>query len=432
MKKILALFLALCMISALCVVSASADDEPSVLKVAAFEGGYGVDYWEKICSAFEEAYGCKVELTASPTIDEIVRPQMIAGDYPDVLFLNGASMALYSEMVKEHAFEPLDDVFASKAYDHDCTVGELIAPGLLQTAFFSPYGDGKCYSAPMSSNAQAMVYNKTLFEQNGWEVPTTWDEFFALGDAAKEKGYSLITYPGAYPDYNEVILLGALASALGPDAVTRANNYDASLIETDEAKTVFETLAKIAAGGYLMPGTTGLNHTQAQSEFMLDKALFIPNGDWLPGEMADAPRTEGFEWAACPVFAMKEGGDRYYRLICDGFNIPTSAQNKELAKEFVRFFYSDQAQIFQNESGITPCTVNFAEVIGELSPDKVTFLKIRDEGIAFSSTFTAVDTKLSYADAIYGNLTSVMNGELDAEGWRAAIIDTFTRISAGE
>lgn len=431
MKKYLALFLAVVMTLALCASAAYAD-EPKVLKVAAFEGGYGVDYWEKICAAFEEEYGCKVELTASPTIDDIVRPQMIAGEYPDILFLNTGSMALYSEMALEEAYEPLNDVFEMKALDHDCTVGDLIAPGLLETRKFAPYGDGRIILAPMSSNAQAMVYNKTLFEANGWEVPTTWDEFFALGDAAKEKGYALFTYPGAYPDYNEVLVLGGLASALGPDAVTAMNNYDASILESAEAKQVFANIAKIAEGGYLMEGTTGLNHTQSQAEFMLDKALFIPNGDWLPSEMADAPRTEGFEWAAAPVFAFEKGGEQYYRLICDGFGIPAAAANKELAKEFIRFFYTDEAQRFQNESGITPCTVNFAEVIGDIAPEKETFLAIRSEANAFTSAFATVDTKLSYKDALFGNMTSVMNGEMDADTWVAAVIDTFTRISAGE
>ena len=44
-----------------------------------------------------------------------------------------------------------------------------------------------------------LVYNKTLFEENGWETPVTWDDFFELGDKAKEKGIALFTYQGIYP-----------------------------------------------------------------------------------------------------------------------------------------------------------------------------------------------------------------------------------------
>lgn len=38
-----------------------------------------------------------------------------------------------------------------------------------------------------------------------------------------------------------------------------------------------------------MDGTVALNHTQSQTDMMMNKALFIPNGNWMEGEMADAP-----------------------------------------------------------------------------------------------------------------------------------------------
>ena len=56
-----------------------------------------------------------------------------------------------------------------------------------------------------------LVYNKTLFEENGWETPVTWDDFFELGEKAKEKGIALFTYQGIYPGYLESMLWPALA-----------------------------------------------------------------------------------------------------------------------------------------------------------------------------------------------------------------------------
>lgn len=40
--------------------------------------------------------------------------------------------------------------------------------------------DGEVYSLPGPSNINAMMYNKTLFMQYGWEVPATFDEFVSL------------------------------------------------------------------------------------------------------------------------------------------------------------------------------------------------------------------------------------------------------------
>ena len=59
---------------------------------------------------------------------------------------------------------------------------------------------------------------------------------------------------------------------------------------------VLANIQKIAADGYLMEGTVALNHTQSQTDMMMNKALFIPNGNWMEGEMKDAPRADGFEF----------------------------------------------------------------------------------------------------------------------------------------
>ena len=407
--------------------------EGQTLKVAAFEGGFGAKYWENIAKAFEEAYGIKVELVTSPTIDEIVRPQIIAGEYPDVLFLNTGSMALYQELVKEKAYADLTDVFEGPSYDDpNVPLKDVIISGLLQTRYFTPYGDGSITMAPVSSNCQSMIYNKTLFDANGWTVPETWDEFFALGDAAKAKGYNLFTYPGMYPDYNIPVILASLASALGTEAVDQFTSYDSAVLKTPEAIEIYENFAKIGQG-YLMPGTTGLNHTQSQAEFMLDKALFIPNGDWLPAEMADAPTTEGFEWAACPFPALEKGQTRYYNLIVDGFGVMKNAANVPLAKEFVRFFYSAQSQRYLAEAGITAATANFVDVAGDLlPPEKAAFAAVAKEAGAISTTMVSVDTKLVFGDYAWNAITDVMNGDMTADEWREGVIDAMDRIKAGE
>lgn len=48
--------------------------------------------------------------------------------------------------------------------------------------------DGKLYQLPISSTANGIYYNKTLFEQHGWEIPATIDEFYALCDVISAEG----------------------------------------------------------------------------------------------------------------------------------------------------------------------------------------------------------------------------------------------------
>ncbi|WP_434968691.1 ABC transporter substrate-binding protein [Microbacterium sp. bgisy207] len=42
--------------------------------------------------------------------------------------------------------------------------------------------DGKIYGLPQDSGPMALFYNKTVYDQYGIEVPTTWDEFIAAGE----------------------------------------------------------------------------------------------------------------------------------------------------------------------------------------------------------------------------------------------------------
>lgn len=315
--------------------------ENNELNIAVFEGGYGSAYWDEIIKRFEDAYpGVTVNMQISPKIGDIIRPQIVAGNVPDFISMNdNDSTGLISSMVKEHALMDLSDVFEEGGIDDDTPLKDQVIDGLLDSAKCSPYGDGKIYIAPFDASPMGLVYNKTLFEENGWETPVTWDDFFELGDKAKEKGIALFTYQGIYPGYLESMLWPALASATGIDNMKAIASYTPGSLSSDEALKVFQNMAKIGTDGYLMDGTVALNHTQSQTDMMMNKALFIPNGNWMEGEMADAPRADGFEFGLTCAPVLDDGEARYVMSSVEQFEIPANAKNPELAKELYRTIF---------------------------------------------------------------------------------------------
>lgn len=327
--------------------------ENNELNIAVFEGGYGSAYWDEIIKRFEDAYpGVTVNMQISPKIGDIIRPQIVAGNVPDFISMNdNDSTGLISSMVKEHALMDLSDVFEEGGIDDDTPLKDQVIDGLLDSAKCSPYGDGKIYIAPFDASPMGLVYNKTLFEENGWETPVTWDDFFELGDKAKEKGIALFTYQGIYPGYLESMLWPALASATGIDNMKAIASYTPGSLSSDEALKVFQNMAKIGTDGYLMDGTVALNHTQSQTDMMMNKALFIPNGNWMEGEMADAPRADGFEFGLTCAPVLDDGETRYVMSSVEQFEIPANAKNPELAKEFLRFLYTeDSVKLFAEKA----------------------------------------------------------------------------------
>ena len=61
--------------------------------------------------------------------------------------------------------------------------------------------DGAVYSVPANYSIMCMMYNKTLFKEHGWNVPTTHNELVALCRQIREEEPELIpiTHPGSMP-----------------------------------------------------------------------------------------------------------------------------------------------------------------------------------------------------------------------------------------
>lgn len=57
-----------------------------------------------------------------------------------------------------------------------------------QSALNDLSSDGKLYQLPVNSSVQGIFYNKSLFEEHGWEIPETIDEFYTLCDEISAQG----------------------------------------------------------------------------------------------------------------------------------------------------------------------------------------------------------------------------------------------------
>ena len=183
-----------------------------------------------------------------------------------------------------------------------------------------------------------------------------------------------------------------------------------------------------------MEGTTALNHTQSQTEFMMDKALFMPNGNWLPNEMADAPRTEGFEFALAPSPKLSREDEAYYRVGTNGTIIPSRAENKELAREFLRFMYTDEAVRCQVGATLNVPRRDLVEIAGDLiNPEVLPLFEIENYALPIATPWTPVNnSKFVKNDFVWAPVNDLMNGSITAEDWENSFEEMFARINAGE
>ena len=414
------------------------EDEPAdapeaqTLKVAAFEGGYGADMGTKVAEAFEASHeGVTVELTVDKKIEDVISPSMKAGDYPDVIHCaTGREAAMTETLTKEKALLPLTDVFDMTVPGESVTVKDKIIPGFLDTLGTNPYGDGVTYYAPMFYGPCGLFYDAGLLEEKGWTLPTTWDEMWELGDKAKAEGISLFTYPTT--GYFDAFMYALLSSAGGPAFFDQCMTYSEGVWESEDARKVFDIVAKLAE--YTEPTTVANanneSFTKNQQLILDDKAIFCPNGTWLPGEMADAPRGENFKWGFTAIPAVNAGGAGCSFCWFEQMWIPAAAENQDLAKEFVAYMYSDEAAaIFASSNAIQPIVG-----IGEsLEGDNKLFYSVYDTGATavmggFAATAPVEGTTM--ADALFETVNSIVSGDKTVDEWIAAVSEVSDKYRA--
>ena len=397
--------------------------EDVTIKVAAIETAYGSEMWQEVCEAFTEQTGIKVELTTDKNLEDVIGPSMQGGDYPDVIHLaTGREAALTEQFIKGNLITDITDVLSMQVPGEDALVSEKIAGGFTETSLTNPYGDGKTYLAPMFYSPCGLFYNAGLLKEKGWEVPTTWDEMWELGDKALEEGIYLFTYPTT--GYFDAFFYALMYSAGGAEFFDKATNYEEGIWDTEEAQTCFDIVAKLAQ--YTNPITPAQandqDFTQNQQLVLDNKAIFMPNGTWIVGEMAEAPRADGFEWGMTALPAVEEGGDRYSYTWFEQAWIPSGAANVDAAKQFVAFLYSDTAcEIFAASGAIQPVL----GIADKLEGDNEMFYSIYDNGAKAAmgdfAAFEAIPGIDSARTVFFDPVNSLVSGELTEEEWIESI-----------
>lgn len=396
----------------------SAENKDITIKVAAIETAYGADMWTKVSEAFTAKTGIKVELVTDKLLEDVIGAQMKAGEYPDVVHLaTGRPAALTETLIKENGLEDITDVLGLTVPGEDKKVGDKIAGGFTESSLTNPYNDGKTYMAPMFYSPCGLFFNQGLFTEKGWSVPKTWDEMWELGDKAKAEGIALFAYPTA--GYFDAFFYALLYEVGGADFFHKATTYAEGIWDSNEAIKAFDIVEKLATyTEKSVPSNANNDNFVKNQQLILDnKALFMPNGTWVIGEMKDAPRANGFEWGFTALPAITNGGDAYSYTWFEQLWIPAAAENKDAAKQFVAYMYSDEAAKIFAESGAIQPIVGFAD---SLEGDNRLFYSIYDNGAkAALGSFATTDPVegVNFADTVFGTVNSLVSGDKTKEQW---------------
>ncbi|MCG9895237.1 MAG: extracellular solute-binding protein, partial [Fimbriimonadaceae bacterium] len=258
----------------------SAEAGKGKVEVVSFQGGYGIDFFQAAGKEWGEKEGREVDVWGDPRVWEKLRPRFVAGDVPDLAW-PGWGMD-YWALVYDDQLKPWDEYLDQDGWR------DSFDPGLLKMGMH----EGKVYMLPYHVNINGWWYNADLFQANGWEVPTTFDELLALNDKIKAKGLAPITFQGQYPYY---MLAGFLypwiISHGGIEAWNDIQNLKPGAWKSASVLEAARRTQALVQRGDFLRGSMGLNHTDSQAAFYDGKAAMIPCGTWLVSEMAEYAKT---------------------------------------------------------------------------------------------------------------------------------------------
>ena len=430
MKKILVTLIAILLIAVGCGQKPA---ESKVLKVSGIEPGYGTKGWEEVVKAFTEETGVEVELQLEKNIHEVLRPQLTAGNAPDVIYLAlNATGKLTDTLVAEKGILDITDVLDMNVLGETVKVKDKVLPGFFGTLRTNPYLDGKTFLAPMFYSPTGLFYNETLFTEKGWDVPKTWDEMWALGDMAKAENISLFTYPTA--GYLDAFMAGLLNSMVGQETFNKLMSYDLTAWEDAKVLEAFEIVGKLAS--YTHPDTVAQANAEGFTKnqgMVIDKtALFMPNGTWIAGEMKDAewPGVEDMVWGLTALPSVEAGGDRYSTTFTEEVYIPKDAVNVESAKEFISFLYSDKAaKLFYENGGSVQPIVGSDELVSNDDANKP-FYNIYADGAKSNSVGFAAHEPVEGVDLgeiFYDTINEVAVGSKTSKQWYDQVVEAIKK-----
>lgn len=136
-----------------------------------------------LINPFNEAFPhINIELNPTPDYEQALRVQMAGGAGPDLCFTGGPTMA--NEFAAAGMFVDLTDKL------DEAGLTDTIFPWALNACKF----DGRVFSMPDSYEALLLWYNRTMFEEMGWQTPTNYRELTVLCEAIQDEGLIPIAF----------------------------------------------------------------------------------------------------------------------------------------------------------------------------------------------------------------------------------------------
>ncbi len=308
---IISLIITLC--SAGCGAGRDVPNSATDVQIYFWKAGYGLEFMQEIVNNFnakQDEY--KVHLDYDSNVTTVVST-LAAGDSNtyDLYFTALNSMTYKSDFIT------LDDVLTMTSDNENKTIGEKFDPAILKalknadgTTNFLSYGKGWCgivYNADIIDGVKYEV-PVTTDELNVLTMDLGSDSmlksrnikpwiFFRTSDAGYWK-YPMTAWQVQYDGYdyyydNLLMLKDENDNSPSKDILTKQDGRYKAL----------QVASQVVSPNSVHPESTNTNHTKVQTLFLQGQAVMMPNGSWLLNESGSASNNVNVRMMKIPVIS---------------------------------------------------------------------------------------------------------------------------------
>lgn len=267
--------------------------------------------------------------------DTIVDTQLSAEEGPDIICESPGSSLKHARL---GYLEPVNDLGARYS-----------------SAGTSVYSyEGNIYALPGISWFEGIYFNKAIFEENGIELPGTFDEYISVCKQFQELGITplaagLKSWEPMLKNSMAFVTAEYLSTEEGKDFGEKYRNGETTLDGT--WNEYLEKWSEMITEGIYTTDMTGIDHDQALEQFATGQAAMFCSGPWdLDAIMSKNP---DLQIDMMPFYGTGESDGWLIGGPGCGFAVNANSENKEAALKVVEAISTveGQAALWENNQG---------------------------------------------------------------------------------
>ena len=286
----------------------------------------------------------------------ILKTMFIREDYPDIIGIGGDIN--YSYFIDSNILADVSDYPGL----------QKIKPAyvdILEGLEFVPT-EGT-FGVPFVANAAGVLYNRQLFQENGWEIPTTWDEFMGLCDEIQKTGI-LPFYFGFKDTWTCLAPWNALAVDLAPADVCQQVNRGETTFSKEYRETAEKMLQLLQYGE---EGPFAYGYNDACTAFANGQSAMYTIGSYAVPQIKSVNPDMDIDSFVMPGSSSPEGNTLNSGVDLQ-FCVTQACTNKEAAYKVLDFLLEhDSVQMYLDDQNAVPCvneTFELAPMLDGMKP----------------------------------------------------------------